>query len=112
MMRRATIGRVFLTRNSEYHLLGCECVGVRDRRSGQWYDTHPAEGMALAGSYLDREGQRHATALPRLGEPLRLTASDQDPLETSAVLSIEADDTGVGSRPHRAAPRVVGRPSA
>lgn len=92
--RRATVVRVFLTRNSEYHLVGCECVGVRDRRSGKWYEAHPAQGMALSGSFVDGRGQLHPTALPRLGESLRLTSDSKPPVQTSAVLAIEA-----GGRP-------------
>jgi hypothetical protein len=30
------IHRIFVTRNSEYHVRRNVCVGVRDRRSGEW----------------------------------------------------------------------------
>lgn len=34
--------RVFLSRNTEYHLHHDRCVGVRDRRSGRWLAEHRA----------------------------------------------------------------------
>jgi hypothetical protein len=34
--------RVFFTRHTEYHLRDDECVGVRDRESGQWLIDHAA----------------------------------------------------------------------
>jgi hypothetical protein len=34
--------RLFVTRHTEYHLRADECVGVRDRDSGQWLRDHAA----------------------------------------------------------------------
>jgi hypothetical protein len=34
--------RVFYTRHTEYHLREDECVGVRDRESGEWMIDHVA----------------------------------------------------------------------
>lgn len=34
--------RVFFTKHTEYHLRDDECVGVRDRESGQWLIDHAA----------------------------------------------------------------------
>ncbi len=34
--------RVFETLHTEYHLRVDECVGVRDKHSGQWYRDHAA----------------------------------------------------------------------
>jgi hypothetical protein len=34
--------RVFFTMHTEYHLRDDECVGVRDRESGQWMGGHAA----------------------------------------------------------------------
>lgn len=34
--------RVFFTNHTEYHLRDDECVGVRDRESGQWLIDHAA----------------------------------------------------------------------
>lgn len=33
---------MFVTRNTEYHLRFDECVGVRDRETGQWQRHHAA----------------------------------------------------------------------
>jgi hypothetical protein len=46
---------VYLTRNTEYHCRGRECVGVRDRRSGYWSREHPAlRGAVVGGLEADR----------------------------------------------------------
>lgn len=34
--------RMFETQHTEYHLRLDECVGVRDKSSGEWYRDHPA----------------------------------------------------------------------
>ncbi|EDM76906.1 hypothetical protein PPSIR1_37494 [Plesiocystis pacifica SIR-1] len=34
--------RVFFTRHTEYHLRGDECVGVRERSTGEWLADHAA----------------------------------------------------------------------
>lgn len=34
--------RVFYTQNTEYHLRDAECVGVRDRTTGEWLADHAA----------------------------------------------------------------------
>jgi hypothetical protein len=34
--------RMFETLHTEYHLRLDECVGVRDKHSGEWYRDHPA----------------------------------------------------------------------
>ena len=34
--------RMFVTRNTEYHLRSDECVGVRDRETGEWFRDHAA----------------------------------------------------------------------
>lgn len=34
--------RVFFTKHTEYHLRDGECVGVRDRSSGEWLPKHAA----------------------------------------------------------------------
>ena len=34
--------RMFVTRNTEYHLRSDQCVGVRDRKTGEWFRHHAA----------------------------------------------------------------------
>lgn len=93
-MRRHTVYRVFVTKNSEYHLRGCTCTGVRDRRSGCWLPDHPALGMNLTSIYMDDDGRMQPTALPRIGEPLTLVKEGQ-PVRTSTVLGIEVRAHGI-----------------
>jgi len=83
--------RVFLTRNSEYHLSDRACVGVRDRRTGEWYATHVALGCTLVGS-ITFEGS--GPVVQQLGEPkvgeCIFFAADGKPFRSSPVLAIEA----------------------
>lgn len=41
--------RVYVTRNTEYHMRDDVCVGVRDRRSGAFRDAHIAVRLRLEG---------------------------------------------------------------
>jgi hypothetical protein len=43
------IHRIFVTRNSEYHVRRNVCVGVRDRRSGEWLAGHLALRSTVSG---------------------------------------------------------------
>ena len=79
--------QVFLTRNSEYHLQGHVCVGVRDRRTGRWMEQHPALHRPLATT-VKTAGQLTPLQKPQLGESLEFDL-DGAPLRTSAVLNIE-----------------------
>ena len=45
---------VYVTKNTEYHCRGRECVGVRDRESGAWQRWHPALRTRLLGSVVDK----------------------------------------------------------
>ena len=90
-MRRSTAYRVFLTRNSEYHIQAGACIGVRDRRSGAWIADHVALGQRLADTYADESGRVRASTLPVIGEPLTFVVAGQA-FTTSAVLSIESRD--------------------
>jgi hypothetical protein len=110
-MQPALVYQVFFTRNSEYHLQSQVCVGVRDRRTGQWFIEHPALSRPLAGAVL-LAGQFAPLHKPNLGESLEF---DQDGalLRTSPVLNIEERDpyaptTGVW----RTTPRPVTHRSA
>ena len=89
-MRRANAYRVFLTRNSEYHVESHVCVGVRDRRTGLWIQNHPAIRRALMNAVAANGGYQ-AMSLPCLGERLEFDV-DGAALRTSAVLDIEERD--------------------
>jgi hypothetical protein len=91
--------QVFLTRNSEYHLQSHVCVGVRDRRTGQWFAEHPALSRPLMSAFL---------RTPHLGESLEFDL-DGEPLRTSPVLNIEERKRAGKSSGTHAAARPVAR---
>lgn len=101
-MRRSSAYRVFLTRNSEYHVRGHVCIGVRDRRSGQWLKDHPALARAFSHSVVDPEGRISSPHQPGLGDPLEFDINGT-PLRTSPVLDIEEREAldGASDRPKR-----------
>jgi hypothetical protein len=94
--------RVFLTRNSEYHVQSHVCVGVRDRRTGRWLEDHPALRRALLSAVAANGGGLQALYAPCLGERLEFDV-DGAALRTSAVLDIEERGE------HMAMPRPVSR---
>lgn len=61
------IHRVYMTRNSEYHVRRDVCVGVRDRLTGRWKLHHPALGLRLDGAA--RNGPDGLVLLGRTPEP-------------------------------------------
>ncbi len=82
--------RVYVTRNTEYHFRDLVCVGVRDRRTGEWLAGHlalnrPVHGglrFFLNGSILPNPGE------PRVGEALFFASGGRD-LVTSPVEAID-----------------------
>jgi hypothetical protein len=44
------IHKVYVTKNTEYHVRRNVCVAVKDRRSGRWLDGHMALRKRLEGS--------------------------------------------------------------
>jgi hypothetical protein len=112
-MQPALVYQVFLTRNSEYHVRGYVCVGVRDRRTGRWFLEHPALSRPLAGAVLST-GQVAPLHVPNLGESLEflLDRRDGEPLRTSPVLNIEERDVRAGERAIRTPLRPVSQRSA
>jgi hypothetical protein len=87
-MRRSSSYRVFLTRRSEYHVRGHACFGVRDRRSGEWLESHWALGLPLAQAFPDARGRMCSIRVPVIGEPLCFAAAS-GLHATSPVLSVE-----------------------
>lgn len=84
------IHKVFVTKNTEYHVRKNLCVGVRDRRTGRWMHGHMAYRSAVAGglSFVVGGGVRATDALPGVGESLFFCRDGRD-LVTSSILSIE-----------------------
>jgi hypothetical protein len=87
-MRRASAYRVYLTRNSEYHVRGLICFGVRDRRSGAWVDAHWALAQKLASAFPDATGHMRTVDLPVVGESLCFMVEGET-RQTSAILGVE-----------------------
>jgi len=88
------IHKVFVTRNTEYHVRRDLCVAVKDRRSGEWLAGHLAlKNRVHGGLRFSRTGGiRPNPGSPRVGESLFFHAAGRD-LVTSVILSVE--------RPHR-----------
>ena len=82
--------KVFVTRNTEYHVRGKLCVGVRDRRSGEWLRAHLAlRGEISFGLRFDVAGGiAPSVGNPAVGDSLFLHAGGRD-LVTSTILSVE-----------------------
>ena len=84
------IHRVFVTRNTEYHVKGSTCVGVRDRESGAWVRGHFALRRPVVGtiSYAGGGALRASSGLPRIGDSMYFEDLGRD-LVTSSVVSVE-----------------------
>lgn len=88
--RERRIHKVFVTRNTEYHVRRNLCVGVRDRRSGEWLRAHLALRCQLSGSlrFSHDGGVEPRPGNPSVGESLFFQAAGRD-LVTSTVVSVE-----------------------
>jgi hypothetical protein len=85
---------VYVTRNTEYHVLDEICVGVRDRNSGRWDDRHAALRRRLEGGVrvFPNGAVVPMLAPPSVGQPLYFDLDDEeegDQLVTSRVQSID-----------------------
>ena len=88
--RDRRIHRVFVTRNTEYHVRKETCVAVRDRDSGRWLERHFALNLPIAGAIRFEEGGGllASSGAPAIGESMYFEAQGRD-LVTSSVVSIE-----------------------
>lgn len=84
------IHRVFVTRNTEYHIRRNTCVGVRNRESGSWLGTHFAINQEVAGAirFFESGGITANPGLPRIGESMYFESMGRD-LVTSSIVSVE-----------------------
>jgi len=82
--------RVFVTKNTEYHFQGDQCVAVRDRRSSKWLWSHLAMGRRLSGGvHFHKNGTAVPVAkAPQIGQALYFAYEGRE-LITSAVCSLE-----------------------
>ncbi|MCA9583434.1 MAG: hypothetical protein KC416_16655 [Myxococcales bacterium] len=84
------IHKVFVTRNTEYHVRKDTCVGVRDRRSGEWLRGHLALRSRVSGAlrFTPTGGIQPNLGSPRVGDSLFFQASGRD-LVTSTVIAVD-----------------------
>jgi hypothetical protein len=80
--------RLFITRNTEYHVRDGYVVAVRPRGSTEWLLSHSALGMSIQG------GVRGESPVPQPGDPgpgerLYLTSPNGKSLITSTIVSVE-----------------------
>ncbi len=82
------VHRVYLTRNTEYHLRRNVCVAVRDRESGSWVGNHAAINQKVLGSLAisDNGGVKVTEGLPEVGSCI---CFDVQGLVTSRVEGME-----------------------
>ena len=71
--------RLFVTRHTEYHLRADECVGVRDRETGQWVRNHAA--LRLRALRLPPLEHDHGW----LGERIQFWGNETDVITTPIV---------------------------
>ncbi|MBK6846420.1 MAG: hypothetical protein IPG96_02315 [Proteobacteria bacterium] len=74
---------VYVTRNTEYHCRGRECVGVRSRQTGAWLREH----AALRGR-LTSAAEGGAAAVERAPMGLRLIFLGREGVLTSPVEAV------------------------
>ncbi len=82
--------RVYVTRNTEYHFRDGFCVAVRDRRTGDFLQSHVALRRRVHGGirFFLNGGIQPNLGEPRPGEALYFAADGND-IVTSTVLSVE-----------------------
>jgi hypothetical protein len=92
MMRNANvrderrIHKVFVTRNTEYHVRRGRCIAVRDRRTGKFLEDHAALKRFVACAVQYRESSVTMTPVPKIGDSLCFDGTN---IVTSQVLAIE-----------------------
>ncbi len=86
--------KVYVTRNTEYHLRDGICVAVRDRRSARFWDAHIALSLTLAGTVKrDAHGTDSSEKEPKPGDSLLFLQPLSDgrarPITTSTIEQID-----------------------
>lgn len=83
------IHKVFVTKNTEYHVCKNVCVAVRDRRTGRWIEGHMALSRALEGSLqYTPHGVVPNPGQPAIGDAVYFRTGERD-LITSRLQSID-----------------------
>lgn len=96
------IHKVYVTRNTEYHVKARVCVAVRDRVQREFLDTHPAVGRTLEGVLrISKNGITPAQGEPAVGDSIYFRRGERD-LITSRVERVERPSREVvGQYPSR-----------
>lgn len=98
--------RVYVTRNTEYHVRDGFCVAVRDRQSGNFMHGHLALSRRIHGGlkFFPSGGIAANPGEPRAGESLDFASEGRD-LVTSALEGVERPSKElVGAYPDRPKP--------
>jgi len=83
------VHRVYVTRNTEYHVRAGLCVAVRQIAEGQWAREHPAVGRSLAGALRwMSDGLMPHTGHPSPGDAIYFRKGDRD-LITSKLVRVD-----------------------
>ncbi len=84
------IHKVYVTRNTEYHVRRSICVAVRDRRSGRWVDGHMAIRKRMEGSlrFFENGGMAPNHGDPSPGDAIYFRAGGRD-LITSRLEAVD-----------------------
>lgn len=84
------IHRIFITRNTEYHMRRRTCVRIRDRRTGRWIDDHRAVNLMMTGCFPfgNLAGDINISDIPEIGECVFFNDQGID-IITSPVLCVE-----------------------
>jgi hypothetical protein len=84
------VHKVFVTRNTEYHIRRDVCVAVRDRRSGEWLRGHLALRQRVHGGlkFTRAGGILPNLGTPGIGESIFFHADGRD-LVTSPILNVD-----------------------
>jgi hypothetical protein len=90
--------KVYITKNTEYHVRAGQVVAVRPRGSKQWLRRHKALAMRLeghldVGTFIPRPGA------PRPGQRLFLAIEDNDVVTSPVVAIVRPPKTTVGDYP-------------
>ncbi|MCA9581797.1 MAG: hypothetical protein KC416_08370 [Myxococcales bacterium] len=86
------VHRVFVTRNTEYHLRSDYCVAVRDRNTGDWRTDHEALGQRAVAAVTYSPAGGISTVdrtLPDVGQSIFFTRSSDEPLISSPVTEVQ-----------------------
>ena len=90
------VHKIFVTRNTEYHVRKDTCVAVRDRRTGEWMRAHLALRSRVSGAlrFTPAGGIQPNLGSPRVGDSLFFQATGRD-LVTSTIISVERPEKAI-----------------